>query len=148
MTDTFRNSADTSPQEPERQAPDAHVRKRPLRLRLAFILGAVWTLYIILVLFKVFFLFGIVIYPVAHRAICAGALVSLALLTLPRRKGGSLARLPWYDAVMALWALAACGYVVWNADTLIYEWGDANWWQMILAGGFTAALMEAVRRTS
>ncbi|PWL61401.1 MAG: hypothetical protein DBY37_06805, partial [Desulfovibrionaceae bacterium] len=55
-------------------------KNRSARQKLAFCLGALWTIYIILSLCKVFFLLGIVIYPVAHRAICAGALVSLALL--------------------------------------------------------------------
>ena len=124
-------------------------KNRSARQKLAFCLGALWTIYIILSLCKVFFLLGIVIYPVAHRAICAGALVSLALLIVPARKGHQNGPLgSALEAVLILWTLAACGYVVWNADTLIYEWGDANWWQMILAGGFTVALMEAVRRTS
>ncbi len=124
-------------------------KNRSARQKLAFCLGALWTIYIILSLCKVFFLLGIVIYPVAHRAICAGALVSLALLIVPARKGHKNSPLgSVLEAVLIIWTLAACGYVVWNADTLIYEWGDANWWQMILAGGFTAALMEAVRRTS
>ena len=124
-------------------------KNRSARQKLAFCLGALWTIYIILSLCKVFFLLGIVIYPVAHRAICAGALVSLALLIVPARKGHKNSPLgSVLEVVLIIWTLAACGYVVWNADTLIYEWGDANWWQMILAGGFTAALMEAVRRTS
>ena len=44
--------------------------------------------------------------------------------------------------MLILWTLAACCYVAWNADTLIFEWGDANWWQMLLAAGFSIALIR------
>lgn len=140
------NTNDVRPK--KKYGPGTPFQERPLRYKMAFILGATWTMYIILTLLKVFFLLGIIIYPLAHRAICAGALVSLVLLAVPPKKGASMEKLHWYEAVMILWTMVSCAYIVCNADYLIYEWGDANWWQMLLAGGFTVALMEAVRRTS
>jgi len=140
------NDAAVSPK--KKYGPGTPFQDRPFRFKLAFILGSVWTCYIILTLFKVFFMLGIIVYPLAHRAICAGALVSLVLLAVPPKKGAPMEKLHWYEAVMVLWTMVACGYIVCNADQLIYEWGDANWWQMLLAGGFTLALMESVRRTS
>lgn len=140
------STTDVQPQ--KKYGPGTPFKERPLRFKLAFLLGSVWTIYIILTLLKVFFTLGIIIYPVAHRAICAGALVSLVLLAVPPKKGADMERLHWYETVMILWAAAACAYIACNSDSLIYSWGDATWWQMLLAGGFSVALMEAVRRTS
>ena len=148
MTDTTSHSE--SPAPAGREESSFHLWKdRTIRQKLAFCLGALWTIYIIFSLCKIFFMLGIVVYPVAHRAICAGALVSLALLIAPARKGKKTGPLGTFiEGVLILWTLAACCYVAWNADTLIFEWGDANWWQMLLAAGFSIALMESVRRTS
>ena len=110
------STTDVQPQ--KKYGPGTPFRDRPLRFKLAFLLGSVWTIYIILTLLKVFFTLGIIIYPVAHRAICAGALVSLVLLAVPPKKGADMERLHWYETVMILWTAAACAYIACNSDSL------------------------------
>ena len=111
MTDTTSHSE--SPAPAGREESSFHLWKdRTIRQKLAFCLGALWTIYIIFSLCKIFFMLGIVVYPVAHRAICAGALVSLALLIAPARKGKKTGPLGTFiEGVLILWTLAACCYV-------------------------------------
>lgn len=123
-------------------------RERSFRTRLAFFVGCAWTLYIILVMCRFFFLLGIVIYPITHRAVCTGVLVTLVLLGLPARREGSLEKLPWHDVALIAGAVLGCGYVALMGDRLIYEWSAATPLEMALCVGFSAALMEAVRRTA
>lgn len=118
------------------------------RQRLAFIIGGLWVVYIILEIFQIFTFLGLVIYPLTHRAICAGALIVVGLLIKPARRQHPHRNLTFLDSVLILWTLAACGYIAWIGPDMANEWNDANWWQMLLAVGFGVALMETVRRTS
>lgn len=123
-------------------------KERGFRTRLACIIGAAWTVYIILHLFKVFFYAGIIIYPIAHRAICAGAIITLTLLVLPARKKDTLDRLPWYDVLLILGVVAACAYVTVYSPIFVYKWGDATPPVMVLAGIMSLGMLEAIRRST
>ena len=129
-------------------SPSTPWRERSLRTKLACVVGAAWTIYIALNLFKVFFYAGVVIYPLAHRAICAGALIVLTLLALPARKKGKLGMVPWYDGILILWTIAACAYVAVYAPVFVFKWGDATPIQMFLAIGMSLAMLEAIRRST
>ena len=129
-------------------APGIPLSNRPLRTRLAFLLGAGWSIYILLVLFKAFFFLGITIYPLTHRAICAGAIVIFALLTVPAKRGADLNKFPWYDWLLIVLTFIGASYVAIYAPDFVLKWGDATPVELVIAGGFALSLMEAVRRTA
>ena len=52
-------------------------KKRGLRSKLCMCIAVAWSLYIVLTMCNVFFYLGIIIYPMAHRAICCGALLAV-----------------------------------------------------------------------
>jgi TRAP transporter 4TM/12TM fusion protein len=121
---------------------------RSARTKLACFVGASWTIYIILHLFKFFFYTGIVIYPIAHRAVSAGAIIILALLTIPAKKDASLHTISWYDALLIVVTLIGCGYVAVYSPVFVYKWGDATPMEMVIALSMSLAMLEAVRRTT
>lgn len=123
------------------------LKKRGLRTKLAFAVGVAWATYFVMTICKVFFFFDIIIYPPAHRAICAGALVSLAILATPAKKTDGYDRLPWYDILLVLCAAVGAFYIAQNAEDLIFMWGDANQEEIVLAICFSIATIEATRRT-
>ncbi len=122
--------------------------ERNLRFKLAGVIGMVWTLYIILSLFNVFFYLGIVIFPITHRAICSGAITCLALLITPWKKGKELGKLSIIDILLVLMTAIGAGYIAVNASTLIYEWKDATMTQMCLGFAFGIAILETARRVA
>ena len=122
--------------------------ERNLRFKLAGVIGVAWTIYIILSLFNVFFYLGIVIFPITHRAICAGAITSLALLIVPWKKGKELGALSVVDILLVLMAAVGAGYIAINASTLVYEWKDATVPQMCLGLAFSLAILETARRVA
>ena len=109
------------------------------------ILSVLWTSYTLLYLFKVFFYFGIVVFPSIHRAISIGLLSMIAFLHFPARKGGSKGA--WYDIVAVLLIIASCSYIAINAEELISFWGDASAMEMIFGIGLILCLIEIVRRS-
>lgn len=133
---------------PKRYSAALPWRERSFRTKAAFVVGCAWTIYIIMVMCRIFFMLGIVVYPITNRAICTGALVALVLLALPAKRKGSLDALPWHDVALIAFAVLGCGYVALMGDRLIYEWSAATPLEMALCLGFSAALMEAVRRTA
>lgn len=122
--------------------------ERNLRFKLAGVIGMVWTLYIILSLFNVFFYLGIVIFPITHRAICSGAITCLALLITPWKKGKELGKLSIIDILLVMMTAIGAGYIAVNASTLIYEWKDATMTQMCLGFAFGIAILETARRVA
>ena len=122
--------------------------ERNFRLKLAGVIGVVWTTYIILSLFNVFFYLGIVIFPITHRAICSGAITCLALLIVPWKKGKGLGPLSVVDILLVLMAAVGAGYIAFNASTLVYEWKDATVPQMCLGFAFGIAILETARRVA
>ena len=122
--------------------------KRNLRFKLAGAIGVVWTIYIILSLFNVFFYLGIVVFPITHRAICSGAITCLALLITPWKKGKELGALSIIDILLVLMTAIGAGYIAVNASTLVYEWKDATVPQMCLGFAFGLAILETARRVA
>lgn len=120
-------------------------KKRGLRTRLSLCIAVAWSLYIVLTMCKVFFYLGIIIYPMAHRAVCCGALLAVCLLSRPARKG-EYSRLPWYDVVLIVWSSAACAYIALHAEQLLSMWSDATIPEIFLFLGLYAGGVEAVRR--
>lgn len=122
--------------------------ERNLRFKLAGAIGVVWTIYIILSLFNVFFYLGIVVFPITHRAICSGAITCLALLITPWKKGKELGALSIIDILLVLMTAIGAGYIAVNASTLVYEWKDATVPQMCLGFAFGLAILETARRVA
>lgn len=115
------------------------------RAWIIFLLSSVWALYTLAYLSNLFFYLGIIPYPTAHRAINVGIITALVFITKPLGKRHSLA---WLDIIAIFFVVVGCGYIVFQADKLVYAWGDANILEMILGTGLILALMEASRRTS
>lgn len=123
-------------------------QERNLRLKIAGVIGAAWTIYIILSLFNVFFYLGIVIFPITHRAICSGAITCLALLIVPWKKSKGLGPLSPLDVLLVLTAAVGAGYIAVNASSLVYDWKDATPVQMCLGFSFGIVILETARRVA
>ncbi len=121
--------------------------QRGIRTRLAFWFAVLWAVYIVLTMCKVFFFLDILIFPMAHRAISAGAMIAVCLLGWPAKKPRDFTRLPWYDIVLIVWALVACAYIAINAERFLEMWEDGATFEIILFFGLFVAGLEAVRRT-
>ena len=122
-------------------------RGKGLRAKVAFIVAVVWSVYTLAYLCKLFSNLGIIVYPVAHRAICAGLITILVFLLYPLRKGMARDKLAWYDILPILLTAAGCGYVVAYASAVVFERADANALEMALGISVIACLIEATRRT-
>ena len=86
-------------------------------------------------------------------------MLPLVYILWPMWPGASRARVPWYDVALFLFALAVCGYFVYNAEQILdrgWEYGAPDhaifmsflFWIVILeatrrAGGLTIALIAA-----
>ena len=136
------------PEAVARYSPETPWSKRTLRTRLACLVGVGWSVYLLLVLCKVWFFLGVTIYPLTHRAICAAAVIVFVLLSIPAKRNAGLARLPWYDCLLIAAAVLGCGYVALYSPVFVLKWGDANAAELLLFAAFALALMEAVRRTA
>ena len=123
-------------------------QERNLRLKIAGVIGAAWTIYIVLSLFNVFFYLGIVIFPITHRAICSGAITCLALLIVPWNKSKGLGPLSPLDVLLVLTAAVGAGYIAVNASSLVYDWKDATPAQMCLGFAFGIVILETARRVA
>lgn len=124
-------------------------KQRGLRSRLALIVAVVWSLYSLAYLCYLFFFLGYVVYPLTHRAVSAGLICTLVYLLFPPRRGMPADRLRWYDILPILVTIAGCAYIAVHANTLIAEGRlNAYPYEIILAGLFFAAVLEATRRTT
>ncbi len=111
-----------------------------------FLLSSIWVLYTLAYLSNLFFYLDIIPYPTTHRALNVGILTTLVFLDYPLKKDYRLAWL--VDIAAILFVVVGSGYVVYNADELVYAWGDANVIEMILGTGLIITLLEASRRTA
>lgn len=131
----------------EKYSPKTPWAERPLRTKLAFAVGAGWTIYLLLNICKILFYLGITVFPLTHRAICAGAIIAFALLTVPGRRG-DMSRIRLYECFLLAMTLIGCGYVAVYSPEFVLKWGDASGLELAIAAGFALALVEAVRRTA
>ena len=115
------------------------------RAWIILLLSSVWVLYTLAYLSNLFFYLGIIPYPTAHRALNVGMITALVFITKPLRKGHPLV---WLDVITIFFVVLGCGYIVIRAGELVYAWGDANIFEMVLGTALILALMEASRRTS
>lgn len=109
------------------------------------LLSSAWVLYTLAYLSNLFFYLGIIPYPTAHRALNVGIITVLAFIANPIRKGHPLV---WLDIIAIFFVVLGCSYIAIRAGELVYAWGDANIFEMILGTALILALMEASRRTS
>lgn len=123
-------------------------QERNLRLKAAYVIGLAWTTYILCVLFDIFFYFGMVVYPLAHNAICAGTLIILSLLVLPSQKKGVLGRLNILEILLISLTFIGATYIAINAEELLDSWRNANPTEMVLGIGVMLAALESTRRTA
>lgn len=115
--------------------------------RAALLVALGWGLYMLLYLYKLFDAAGIVIYPIAQRAVSAGAITVIVFLLQPARGGRRGGAVPWHDWLAIAMVVASCGYVVLYAEQFVFQWGDARPFEMLLGIGLMLALLEATRRT-
>ena len=134
----------------ERYTPGMAWNSRCLRYKLAFLIGVTWTLYILCSMFNLFYYVNVVVFPMTHNVICAGAIITLALLTLPRRKKKSSGQVSLFDdvldTVLILFCIVGTAYVGINAEALAFSWQDASPLEMVLGIGVGVAALEASRR--
>jgi len=120
-----------------------------LDIKLAFLIGAVWSIYTLSYLCNLFFYLGLIIYPLTHRAISAGLICILTLLIISpakKRPPGNLK--PWYDIVPIIIIIAGCSYVAVNANDLVAEGRLICYpYEMVLASLLFLTVIEAARRT-
>ena len=115
-----------------------------IRARAVTVISVLWTSYLLLYLFKVFFYIGFVLYPTIHKSITIGILCVLAFLMYPVKKGWAAGA--WYDLIAIVMVVLSCGYIAVNAEQLIEHWGDASVIEMVFGLSFLACLIELVRR--
>lgn len=117
------------------------------RERIVLIMSVLWCSYTLAYLCNVFFFFNCIIYPTVHRAINVALLTAIVFLAYPAKKKSNEHRFIWYDCIAVLIILVSCGYIILKADKLVYAWGDASLFEMILGIGLILCLLEATRRT-
>ncbi|HDZ91214.1 MAG TPA: TRAP transporter fused permease subunit [Deltaproteobacteria bacterium] len=123
-------------------------KERGLRYKLAFVIGAVWSIYTLSYLCNLFFYLGLIIYPLTHRAISAGLICILTLLIISPAKKRSPGNLKWYDIVPIIIIIAGCSYVAFNANDLVAEGRLICYpYEMVLASLLFLTVIEAARRT-
>ena len=120
---------------------------RCLRMKMAYVVAVVWSVYTLCYLGKLFFYMGWVVYPITHRAISSGLICSLVYLLYPPKKEMSRDKLKWYDILPIIFILAGAGYIAINANELVSDGRLFPYsYEMVLASLFILFLIEAIRR--
>ena len=101
----------------------------------------------ILICFSLFQLYSTwYVIPSTHmRPLHMAVVVPMAYILYPMHKGMSKSKLPWYDCVLAVLALAAYLYPVLAFDTMVHQFGYTTL-QIVIGGIGILLLMEACRR--
>ena len=113
-------------------------------------LGVGISIYYLLFLSGILTRLGIHILSVPHEALIFGVINTLVLFRYPAGKRAKMDRLPWYDIVLILMNLFACGYVFFFYETIILtHWQLAEFSIVDLSAGFLLILiiLETTRRT-
>ena len=120
---------------------------RCLRIKIAYVVSVLWSVYTLCYLGKLFFYLGWVIYPITHRAISSGLICTLVYLLYPPKKGMPRETLKWYDIIPIFFLLAGAGYIAVNANELVSEGRLFPYsYEMVLASFYILFLIEAIRR--
>jgi len=106
-----------------------------------------YTLYHIAYSLRLFETEKLYIYAGAHHAFSLGLILLLVFLLVPRTKGASKSRLPWYDLLLGLGSLVGCLYVAINFETIIGYRMKLFFWELVLGIFTITAVLEATRRT-
>ena len=123
-------------------------KERGLRYKLVFVISFIWSIYTLSYLCNVFFYLGVIIYPLTHRAISAGLICILVLLTIPPGKKKRRLNLQWYDVVPMVIIIAGCSYIAVNANSLVADGRLICYpFEMVLAPLLFLTVIEAARRT-
>ena len=94
------------------------------------------------------FYIGLYFQVQAHRGFSLGLMLIFIFLTLPARKGTLKSKVPWFDIVLILFSLAACGYYgfFYNLAISHFNMGTVNNYESALMFLLIIAILEAGRR--
>ncbi|MEI3614044.1 TRAP transporter permease [Pseudogracilibacillus sp. SO30301A] len=81
-----------------------------------------------------------------HRAIHVAIVLCLIFLLYPVKRSASRAKLPWYDAALALIALSTAGYIIVDYLNIIHRGGIPNNLDIIFGVILVLLVLEAARR--
>jgi TRAP transporter 4TM/12TM fusion protein len=91
---------------------------------------------------------GLAIIEPAYAAISIGGILFFTFLFIPPGKKSRIDRLPWYDIVFMVLALAGCFYFAVNAETLLFYRASLHPLEVILGAVTVLTILEAARRTA
>ena len=128
---------------------DISWRQRSLRAKLTLIVAAIWSLFTLAYLCRIFFYLNVVIYPVTFRAISSGLICILVFLLYPATDTGDEDSLRWYDILPIVVIAVGVSYIAIFANQLIEEGRlICNPFEMAASGLLFLAILEATRRTT
>jgi TRAP transporter 4TM/12TM fusion protein len=108
--------------------------------------GFVTAVAVLMSLFHLYTAYGVV--PAQRlRAIHVGFVLFLCFLLFPAARRFR-DRLMWFDAVLALLALASIGYMLWDFDDFIYRAVTPTRWDLVFGVVLILLVLEALRRSS
>ncbi len=132
---------------PEQKAGRFRQYEGPLAL-LVKIVGAGGALFFLLYNAGIFSYARIFLLPMATNAIFVAVVLTMTFLLVPATKGSPRNKVPWYDVVLILSALAGTMYIFVNARDLVYFGKiSATPLEQFLALLMYLTLAEAVRRS-
>ncbi|MFH0914196.1 MAG: TRAP transporter permease [Chloroflexota bacterium] len=108
---------------------------------------ALFAIYVLLYIGRVFTFFGLYIYPVQHSAISLLFAMVLCYLLFPARRAGASKKIPWYDLVAILLSMVVNVYLIANYDEILSFQRPANVLEITLGCIDIVLILEAVRRS-
>lgn len=108
-------------------------------LTLPVVLAGLWAL-------EVHNWFGVLIYKEQFLAVMLACGLTACFLNAKSWSGEPGSRVPWYDWLLSLIALTACGYVVVNYYWLVYQLSGLDPIRIALGAALILAIFEATRR--
>ena len=112
------------------------------------VLAAGTSLYALLYVSHFLDLFGVYITSLAHRSLILASLLTLAFLLLPMRRGSPRDKLPWYDSLFILVAVAGplYNFFTWSGNAERYMFEEFHTFEIVLALTTVITVLEATRR--
>ena len=91
--------------------------------------------------------FGLYIYSTTYLSICLGFILAITFVLFPATKSAPTNRLPWYDAVLVILAIAPNAYLAINAVNIIRLAAPPSVLEQTLGLIVVVLVFEAARRT-